>query len=81
MEDEGRGGRAVDRKGLLMVRIDGESRQHTLVMELAAGSGTFDKQASKGTHRALQQRQNERNAEGKNMAETEKETKRERKGK
>jgi hypothetical protein len=45
-----------------MVQIDGESRQHTLVMELAAGSGTLTSKQS--THRALQQRRNERNVEG-----------------
>jgi hypothetical protein len=45
-------------------------------MELAAGSGTL---TSKGTHRALEQRRNERNMEGKNVAETEKKGKREKK--
>lgn len=53
-----------------MVQINGESRQHTLVMELAAGSGTLTSKQS--THRALKQVRNERNVEGKNVAETEK---------
>jgi hypothetical protein len=57
----------------LMVQIDGESRQHTLVIKLAAGSGTLTSKQS--THRALQQRRNERNVAGKNVAKTEKKEK------
>jgi hypothetical protein len=46
-------------------------------MELAAGSGTLTSKQS--THRALKQGRNERNVESKNVAETEKKGKREKK--
>jgi hypothetical protein len=61
-----------------MVQIDGESRQHTLVMELAAGTGSLtSKQHRQGASPTTERE--ECNVGGKNVAATEKTKKRERK--